>query len=75
MFSFFLAVITPFANNVLEIIPIAVVLGVFFYLAYASILAVQLSKRVKLLFVIPKYHPNVQYVRKVRDLYIGGLKS
>ncbi len=56
---------TPFASPVLQIIPIAVILGVFFYLAYASFGGVQLTKRIKLLFVIPKYHPDVIYVRKV----------
>jgi hypothetical protein len=60
------AVFTPFASVVLENIPLSVILGVFFYLAYASIGGVQLFTRIKLLVILPKYHPDVIYVRKVR---------
>ena len=64
--------LTPLAYVVLEHIPIAVVLGVFFYLTYSSLSGVQLTKRIKLLFTPPKHHPDVYYVRKVckTDVYI-----
>ena len=59
------AVITPFAYKVLEIIPTSVLLGVFYYLAYASLKGVQLSTRTKLLITPVKHHPKVPYVTKV----------
>ena len=46
----------------------SVVIGVFFYLAYASINGVQLKKRIQLLFTPTKHHPDVSYVRKVRHV-------
>ena len=59
------AVLTPLAYRGLRLIPIPVVLGVFFYLAYSSLSGVQLTKRIKLLFTPPKHHPDVYYIRKV----------
>lgn len=59
------SVLTPLAYILLRIIPISVVLGVFFYLAYSSLSSVQLTKRIKLLFTPPKHHPDIFYVRKV----------
>ena len=56
---------TPFAYQVLEIIPTSVLLGVFFYLAYASLKGVQLTTRMKLLFTPVKHHPKVAFVTKV----------
>ncbi len=64
------AVLTPLAYMVLDLVPISVTLGVLFYLSYASLNGVQLVKRVLLLFTPPKHHPNVHYVRKVRNLGI-----
>ena len=61
----FPSVITPFAYKVLEIIPTSVLLGVFYYLAYASLKGVQLSARTKLLITPVKHHPKVPYVTKV----------
>lgn len=61
-----LIIFTPFASVVLEVIPISVVLGVFWYLAFVSIIGVQLWKRIKLFLILPKRHPDVIYVKKVR---------
>ena len=58
-------VLTPLAYSVLRLIPISVVLGVFFYLTYSSLSGVQLTTRIKLLFTPPKHHPDVFYTRKV----------
>jgi hypothetical protein len=61
-------VLTPLAYRVLRLIPISVVLGIFFYLTYSSLSQVQLTTRIKLLFTPPKHHPDVFYIRKVRTL-------
>ena len=58
-------VLTPLAYKVLAWVPYFVALGVFPYLSYASLKGVQLTSRIKLLFVPPKHHPDVHYVRKV----------
>ena len=58
-------VLTPLAYAILEHIPIPVVLGVFVYLAYSSLSHLQVTKRIKLLFVPPKHHPDLYYIRKV----------
>ena len=60
-----LTVLTPLAHNLLEHIPIAVALGVFLYLTYASLSGVQMVRRAKLLITPPKHHPDTYYVRKV----------
>lgn len=65
MLSFISAVLTPLAYKVLEIIPTSVLLGVFYYLAYASLKGVQLTTRMKLLITPVKHHPKVPYVTKV----------
>ena len=56
---------SPFAYRVLREIPFSVVLGVFFYLAYASFSSIQLLNRIKLFLTPPKHHPDIHYVRKV----------
>lgn len=58
-------VITPFAYKVLEVIPTSVLLGIFYYLTYASFKGVQLLTRVKLLITPVKHHPKVAFVTKV----------
>ena len=60
-------VFTAFAYKALVLIPISVALGVFYYLAYASIKGVQLATRIKLLFVPPKHHPKAYFVQKVQE--------
>jgi anion exchange protein len=60
--------LTPLAYKGLRLIPIPVVLGVFLYLTYSSLSGVQLTKRIKLLFIPPKHHPDIFYVRKVRTI-------
>lgn len=62
----FLILLSPLAYPILREIPFAVIIGVFFYLAYASFSGIQLRKRLKLLFTPPKHHPDIHYVRKVR---------
>ncbi len=67
------AVLTPLAYMVLDLVPISVTLGVLFYLSYASLNGVQLVKRVLLLFTPPKHHPNVHYIRKVRETFVDTI--
>ena len=62
-------VLSPLAYPILREIPFAVIIGVFFYLAYASFSGIQLRKRLKLLFTPPKHHPDIHYVRKVTASY------
>ena len=58
---------SPFAYRILRPIPFSVVLGVFFYLAFASFTSIQLLQRIKLLLTPPKHHPDIHYVRKVME--------
>ncbi len=66
LYIYYYVVLSPFAYPLLQQIPFSVIIGVFIYLAYASISGMQLQKRVKLLFMPPKHHPDIHYVRKVR---------
>lgn len=47
-------------------IPVAVMFGVLFYLGVCSLSGIQLVDRIIMMFMPPKYHPDVQYVRKVK---------
>ncbi|KAJ7381653.1 Band 3 anion exchange protein, partial [Desmophyllum pertusum] len=39
--------------------------GVLFYLGVCSLSGIQLVDRLIMMFMPPKYHPDVQYVRKL----------
>ncbi|KAJ8279483.1 hypothetical protein COCON_G00065490 [Conger conger] len=47
-------------------IPIAVLFGIFLYMGVMSLNGIQLTERMLLLLMPPKYHPDQTYVRKVR---------
>ena len=51
--------------DVLKLIPIAVVFGVFLYMGVSSMSGIQLLDRVHLLFQQVQTHPEVPYVRRV----------
>lgn len=51
---------------ILHQIPVSVVFGVLLYLGVASLSHIQLVNRIIMLFMPPKHHPDVRYVRKVR---------
>ncbi|KAM9436599.1 anion exchange protein 2-like isoform 2-T2 [Clarias gariepinus] len=55
-------------GKVLSLIPLAVLFGIFLYMGVMSLNGIQLSERIKLLLMPPKYHPEEMYVRKVRTL-------
>ncbi|XP_056599344.1 anion exchange protein 2a isoform X1 [Triplophysa dalaica] len=55
-------------GDLLRQIPIAVLFGIFLYMGVMSLNGIQLSERMALLFMPPKYHPDHTYVRKVRTL-------
>ncbi|KAL0966869.1 hypothetical protein UPYG_G00301180 [Umbra pygmaea] len=57
-------------GDLLRQIPIAVLFGIFLYMGVMSLNGIQLTERILLLLMPPKYHPDHTYVRKVRTLRI-----
>ncbi|XP_033507426.1 anion exchange protein 2a isoform X2 [Epinephelus lanceolatus] len=55
-------------GDVLRQIPLAVLFGIFLYMGVMSLNGIQLTERLILLLMPPKYHPDHNYVRKVRTL-------
>ncbi|KAJ8277030.1 hypothetical protein GJAV_G00070680 [Gymnothorax javanicus] len=53
-------------GDLLRQIPIAVLFGIFLYMGVMSLNGIQLTERILLLLMPPKYHPDQTYVRKVR---------
>lgn len=54
-------------GDVLRLIPIAVLFGIFLYMGVMSLNGIQLTERMMLLLMPPKYHPDHMYIRKVRQ--------
>lgn len=52
-------------GDLLRQIPIAVLFGIFLYMGVMSLNGIQLTERMLLLLMPPKYHPDHTYVRKV----------
>ncbi|KAF7667990.1 hypothetical protein LDENG_00037530 [Lucifuga dentata] len=55
-------------GDLLRQIPLAVLFGIFLYMGVMSLSGIQLTERMMLLLMPPKYHPDHTYVRKVRTL-------
>ncbi|XP_051554781.1 anion exchange protein 2-like isoform X2 [Myxocyprinus asiaticus] len=55
-------------GDILRQIPIAVLFGIFLYMGVMSLNGIQVTERMMLLLMPPKYHPDHTYVRKVRTL-------
>ncbi|XP_062377776.1 anion exchange protein 2b isoform X2 [Sardina pilchardus] len=55
-------------GDLLRKIPIAVLFGIFLYMGVMSLNGIQLTERIQLLLMPPKYHPDHMYVRKVKTL-------
>uniref|UniRef100_A0A3Q0T1C7 Anion exchange protein n=1 Tax=Amphilophus citrinellus TaxID=61819 RepID=A0A3Q0T1C7_AMPCI len=55
-------------GDLLRQIPLAVLFGIFLYMGVMSLNGIQLTERMMLLLMPPKYHPDHTYVRKVRTL-------
>ncbi|KAL2085242.1 hypothetical protein ACEWY4_018562 [Coilia grayii] len=55
-------------GKLLQQIPIAVLFGIFLYMGVMSLNGIQLTERILLLLMPPKYHPDHIYVRKVKTL-------
>nr|XP_020475431.1 anion exchange protein 2 isoform X2 [Monopterus albus] len=55
-------------GDLLRMIPLAVLFGIFLYMGVMSLNGIQLTERMMLLLMPPKYHPDHSYVRKVRTL-------
>ncbi|XP_030630473.1 anion exchange protein 2a [Chanos chanos] len=55
-------------GELLRKIPMAVLFGIFLYMGVMSLNGIQLTERMMLLLMPPKYHPDHTYVRKVRTL-------
>lgn len=52
-------------GDLLRQIPLAVLFGIFLYMGVMSLNGIQLTERMMLLLMPPKYHPDHTYVRKV----------
>lgn len=61
----FLAGLSIVVGDVLRQIPLAVLFGIFLYMGVMSLNGIQLTDRLILLLMPPKYHPDYSYVRKV----------
>lgn len=55
-------------GDLLRQIPLAVLFGIFLYMGVMSLNGIQLTERMMLLLMPPKYHPDHTYVRKVRGV-------
>ncbi|XP_028831122.1 anion exchange protein 2a [Denticeps clupeoides] len=55
-------------GELLRQIPITVLFGIFLYMGVMSLNGIQLTERILLLLMPPKYHPDRTYVRKVRTV-------
>lgn len=55
-------------GDLLRQIPLAVLFGIFLYMGVMSLNGIQLTERMMLLLMPPKYHPDHTYVRKVGEL-------
>lgn len=55
-------------SKVLRQIPLAVLFGIFLYMGVMSLNGIQLTERLVLLLMPPKYHPDHSYVRKVSQI-------
>ncbi|XP_042631272.1 anion exchange protein 2-like isoform X2 [Cyprinus carpio] len=64
----FLVGLSIVIGDVLRQVPIAVLFGIFLYMGVMSLNGIQLTERMMLLLMPPKYHPDHTYVRKVRTL-------
>ncbi|XP_043216384.1 band 3 anion exchange protein-like isoform X3 [Amphibalanus amphitrite] len=53
-------------SSVLKLIPVAVVFGVFMYMGVSSMTGVQMMERVVLFLKPVKYHPDENYVKRVK---------
>lgn len=53
-------------KDVLKMIPVSVLFGIFLYFGIVSLSGTQLYERIKLIFIPSKYLPNVVYARGVR---------
>ena len=54
-------------GDLLRQIPLAVLFGIFLYMGVMSLNGIQLTERMMLLLMPPKYHPDHSYVRKVSE--------
>jgi hypothetical protein len=59
---------TIFAAPIIRKIPVAALFGIFLYFGIVSIPGTQLFSRLKMMFIPTKYHPNVGYLRRVRQM-------
>uniref|UniRef100_A0A8D0GQ77 Anion exchange protein n=1 Tax=Sphenodon punctatus TaxID=8508 RepID=A0A8D0GQ77_SPHPU len=55
-------------GDLLRLIPLAVLFGIFLYMGVTSLNGIQFYERLHLLLMPPKHHPDVPYVKKVRTL-------
>ncbi|XP_050301668.1 anion exchange protein 2 isoform X2 [Anthonomus grandis grandis] len=69
--SFIVAVLiglSVFMSRLLQLVPMAVLFGIFLYMGVASTDGIQLFDRLRMFFMPVKHHPQASYVRKVRTV-------
>ncbi|CAF4224466.1 unnamed protein product [Rotaria socialis] len=59
---------TIFAAPIICKIPVAALFGIFLYFGIVSISGTQLFSRLKMMFIPTKYHPNIGYLRRIRQM-------
>lgn len=62
-------------GDLLRQIPLAVLFGIFLYMGVMSLNGIQLTERMMLLLMPPKYHPDHTYVRKVWQPLKAGTRT
>lgn len=62
-------------GDLLRQIPLAVLFGIFLYMGVMSLSGIQLTERMMLLLMPPKYHPDHTYVRKVSAAATGFIEG
>jgi solute carrier family 4 anion exchanger 2 len=56
---------------VLQLVPYAVLFGVFLYMGVSNINGIQFFDRLMLIFMPVKHHPQVSYVRRVSNAILA----
>lgn len=61
-----LMILSILMGSVLRTVPEAVLFGIFLYMGISNLKGIQLVDRIKMMFKLPKYFPDVRYVRRVK---------
>jgi hypothetical protein len=67
-FVYLLVGLSILISPVLKIIPTSCLFGIFLYMGTYSLHGIQFWDRLNLILVPVKYHPNVEYVKRVSKM-------